>query len=515
MAHCRAAGARHRRTKRRPTIAVRPLPTAARAAVLAGACWRLGVLVVDKWSQPLLLNDSLYYSAQARQLADGVWFREIFVDRPGAEHGPLTSTLLSVVSWGDDPTPWQRLGTVLAGIVTVWLLARLALRLAGPAAATAAAWIAAAYPNLWMNDGLVMSESFSVLAVVVLLHVALGPLGDDPPPPRPAGERSRSAVPWRLVLVGVVVGLAMLARSELALVAVGLVVLAFVSPAARWSARVVGAVAVAAGAAVTIAPWVVFNLARFERPVTLTTNDGTTLLGSSCDETFSGPELGGWSLACVVADPDYAMDEEPSVRSARQRSLAIDYLRAHADELPKVVTARLARTLDLYGLDSLVAQDVGEERYRWASWAGIVSWWALAPLALLGVRAVSVRRRMLLALPVVSVVVTSVTFYGAHRIRSSLEPVVVVLAAITVSAGWRRWRLRRGAEAGPGALDGAEGALAAAVVEQAAGEQEDDDHDRGAVEVLEVPGPARVDEVAVPVLPEQDDPADGAGNGGR
>ena len=35
---------------------------------VVGAIWRLGMLVVDKWHQPLLLNDSLYYSAQARQL---------------------------------------------------------------------------------------------------------------------------------------------------------------------------------------------------------------------------------------------------------------------------------------------------------------------------------------------------------------------------------------------------------------------------------------------------------------
>ncbi len=166
---------------REATIAVRPLPTAARAAVVVGALWRLGVLLVDKWSQPLLLNDSLYYSAQARQLADGVWFREIFVDRPGAEHGPLTSTVLAVVSWAADPVPWQRLCTVLAGIATVWLLARLALRLAGPGAAVAAAWIGATYPNLWMNDGLVMSESFSVLTVVLVLHVALGALTDVAP----------------------------------------------------------------------------------------------------------------------------------------------------------------------------------------------------------------------------------------------------------------------------------------------------------------------------------------------
>ena len=58
----------------------------------------------SKWNHALQLNDSLYYSLQARQLAHGIWFRELFVDQPGAEHGPLTSSLMAFVSWGNDPT---------------------------------------------------------------------------------------------------------------------------------------------------------------------------------------------------------------------------------------------------------------------------------------------------------------------------------------------------------------------------------------------------------------------------
>jgi hypothetical protein len=199
----------------------------------------------------------------------------------------------------------------------------------------------------------------------------------------------------------------------------------------RQLAAPVVLVAVAAG---VMAPWVIFNLSRFERPVTLTTNDGTTLLGSYCDQTFSGDTKGGWSLSCVVDDPDYRNDEEPSVRSARQRTLARAYASDHVSQIPGVVLARLARSADLYGLGNLVHQDVGEERYRWASWAGIVSWWLLAPLAILGVRDLPRRARPLFALPAVMVLVVSAVFYGAHRIRSPLEPVVVVLSAVAIAS---------------------------------------------------------------------------------
>jgi 4-amino-4-deoxy-L-arabinose transferase-like glycosyltransferase len=393
---------------------------------VVGAIWRLGMLVVDKWHQPLLLNDSLYYSAQARQLVDGIWFREIFVDRPGAEHGPLTSTLMATVSWLPDPVPWQRLVTVLCGIATIVLLGLVATRLAGQRAGMVTAWIAAIYPNLWMNDGLVMSESVSVVCVATVLLLT----------ERALRRRDTRSFVW----VGVAVGLAALARSELALMAPGLTALLWWSlrrdhPAAWRSAGIVLATAIA-----TLSPWVVFNLARFERPVTLTTNDGTTLLGSYCPDTFHGPDRGGWSLVCVVADPDYRQDEEPSVRSARQRDLAITFARHHLTEVPGVVVARIGRTLDLYRLDSLVAQDVGEERYRWASWAGIVGWWSLGVVVLAGLgrirREVDLTLRLLLALPAVSVLVTTVVFYGGHRIRSSLEPSLVVVVGVVLASWW-------------------------------------------------------------------------------
>lgn len=460
------------------------------AALVLGACWRVGVLVVDKWHQPVLLNDSMYYSAQATQLAQGTWFREIFVDRPGAEHGPLTSVLMALVSWGDDPMPWQRLVTVVCGIATIAVIGLVGRRVGGPRVGVVAAAIAAAYPNLWMNDGLIMSESVSTLAVSVVLLAGLRVVAA----PSPAAA----------ALAGLAAGLAALARSELALLVPGvaLVLWTVLRPHAPSEARVsrpaeglaatrgcadhTGAPAhsgrggpggtgvpdetggetggsapapatrrrwalaglVVVTAVATMAPWMVFNLARFERPVLLTTNDGTTLLGSYCDDSFGGPGIGGWSLACVVADPDYAMDEEPSVRSARQRDLATTYARNHLWQLPKVLVARIGRTVDLYGLDSLVHQDVGEERYRWASWAGIVSWWGLGLLAVVGFRRLRGATRALLLLPCIAVAVTTVVFYGGHRIRSSMEPVVVVTASVAIVWLLERSEARRAVAAG-------------------------------------------------------------------
>ena len=140
--------------------------------VAFGAVLRIVRLVVNKWGHPLLLNDSLYYSAQAQQLAHRVWFREVFVDQPGAEHGPLTSTLMALVSWGTSPFDRQRMVTVACGIVTVAIIGLVGRRVGGDRVGLIAAAIAAVYPNLWISDGLVMSESVSCLLIALALWAA-------------------------------------------------------------------------------------------------------------------------------------------------------------------------------------------------------------------------------------------------------------------------------------------------------------------------------------------------------
>jgi 4-amino-4-deoxy-L-arabinose transferase-like glycosyltransferase len=386
------------------------------AAAIRVAYW------VTKWDQTLLFNDSVYYSGQARQLFEGTWFREVFFDRPGAEHGPLTSLLMSPLSFGTDYHRWQRLVTVTTGVLLVWVLGRLVTELAGSRAGLIAALVAAVYPNFWMNDGLVMSESISMLLVTLSLWAAW----------RAAQAPDGRGAVRTTVLLGLVLGFAMLARSELLLfVPLLLAWLLVVRRRARRSWRPAVLALVVSGGVVL--PWVAFNMARFERPVFLTTNDGTTWLGANCDDMYHGGNSGGWTVLCITADPAYRPDEEPSVRSARQRSLAVHYVRGHLGDVPGVVIHRVGRTLDVYGLSDLLHQDVGEERPRWAAWAGIVMFWGLAVLSVLG--AIGAPRRVwtLLVVPICVVLATTVLFYGGHRIRSTAEPSLVALSAMAVA----------------------------------------------------------------------------------
>ena len=136
---------------------------------------------------------------------------------------------------------------------------------------------------------------------------------------------------------------------------------------------------------------------------------------------------------------------DASVRSAQRRDIAVDYARDHVTRLPVVAMARVGRSLDVYGLSSLVALDRGEEKAGWAVWAGIVCWWLLAIAAIAGWRILgrdegTARSRWWLAVPILTVLVTTILFYGAHRIRAPAEPAVVVLAAVGLVAAWGRIR---------------------------------------------------------------------------
>jgi 4-amino-4-deoxy-L-arabinose transferase-like glycosyltransferase len=393
---------------------------------VGAAIWRLGYLFAVKVDDALLLNDSLYYSIQAGRNSEGDWFREGLTDLPGAEHGPLTSLYLTPWSLGGgDNVGRQRFAVTLVGIAVVPLVGLLARRVGGPRAGLVAAAIAAVYPNLWINDSLVMSETLAVALVTVALLVALV-LHDRPTWPIAAG-------------LGALVGLAALTRSELALLAPAFAGLAWWRAGAAGGAtgvrRLLPSGALLAASLLTVAPWLGANLVRFERPVLMSTNDGTTLLGANCPQTYER-DIGGWDIRCLEPVPnDDTVDA--SVRSAARRELAVQYVEDHVTRLPVVVAARIGRILDVYGLGSLVALDGGEEKAEWAVWLGIVAWWVLAPLAVVGWLALRRARRSerwwLLTVPAI-VLVTTVLFYGAHRIRAPAEPVIVVLAAAGLSA---------------------------------------------------------------------------------
>jgi hypothetical protein len=193
-------------------------------------------------------------------------------------------------------------------------------------------------------------------------------------------------------------------------------------------------------AGLLIAPWCIYNLTRFERPVLLSGGFEITLDSASCDDTYYGASMGYWSRGCVLRALERSglpEDTDRSVLAAMYRDDALHYIRTHLSRLPIVVAARVGRVTGLWnlrqqaGLDHLPA---GREReLAWAAWYG---YFALALLSIAG--AVILRRRRIPVFPLLLfpalVLFTTIITFGQVRYRSTAEVSLVVLAAVAIDA---------------------------------------------------------------------------------
>jgi len=402
---------------------------------------RVAYVAFAKTNQPIH-GDQLFYNAEANRLGRGDGFLEPFDPEalsrgeiregtdPAADHPPLTVIVLAPVSFVTRQAliP-QRLTMAVLGTAAVIVIGLLGRQLAGDHAGWIAAGIAAVYPNLWVNDGLIMSETLATLLVALALLYAY--------------RLMREPKLWTALLVGALCGLAALTRAELLLLVPLLAVPAAlvarsIAVAQRWKLAGVGVLA----AVVLIAPWVGYNLARFKEPTFLSTNDGIALLGSNCDSVYFGDGIGLTDLKCLGRNPR----GDQSVDSKIYRDRAFDYIRDHKKRAVLVAAARVGRTWSLYRPWDMVSFNKGEGREGWVTILGLIMYFPLLVAAVAGWVVLRRRRRPSwpLLVPVVVVTIASAVTYGQTRFRVPAEPSLVVLAAVAVAAVVARdWPARR------------------------------------------------------------------------
>lgn len=385
---------------------------------------------------------ALWYHEQARLLADGEVFAHSFqfLDTgdviPSALHPPLYSGLLGLFSIvGLDTVTAHRLISGLIGVAAVVVIGLLGRYLGGERVGLLAGGLAAVYPALWINDGMLQPESLLALLTALVLWAAFRV--DDDPTPR------------RVAALGGAIGLATLTRPEMLLYAPLLVVplLLFRRDLAwgcRWRRLAVAAWAVA----LVLAPWLVFNQARFGRP-SLTNSQGSVIAESSCDSTYYG-EFIGYQANC---HPDFPLPiefEDEVEREAELFDEAVPYVTDHLERVPLVALARAGRIWELYApRQNAFLNDWYEGRGKRASQGAVVAHYLAIPFAVAG--AVALRRRGVTLLPVivpiVAVTITAAATFGLTRYRVPADVVIVLLAALGVDAAWRRWRPRAAAAA--------------------------------------------------------------------
>ncbi len=406
--------------------------------VAAGAALRLVVKATSN-QDPVagLRGDGWFYQAAARQLADGMGFVSVFGEpRPFAGFPPVWTSVLGSSAWlGLDSLSSMRFVAIGIGLLTIVLVGAAARQLAGARAGLLAAALAASYPGLWYYEWSLLSETalhFGIALFLVLTYrFWLRP------------------TLFGAVLLGASVGLLALTRAEEILLA-GLVVvpLILLTRSATLGRRVLWLVAAGTVTSVILAPWLLYNLGRFEEPVLLSNGLGNAMMVSNCDSTYSGDLLGYYATPNCKEElsqrPGFSIQGDQSQQDRDKRRIAMDYAGDHLGRLPVVVGARIGRSLGIYRPVQTMNLQVD-----WSlvpRWVG--SWWLVAYVVIVLAAIpglVRLRRSQVPVFPFVAflviVVAGSALTFGSIRYRAALEVPLLVLAGVGIDALLSRpWR---------------------------------------------------------------------------
>ncbi|HMF04118.1 MAG TPA: glycosyltransferase family 39 protein [Acidimicrobiia bacterium] len=381
-------------------------------------------------------GDAFFYHVGANLLADGKGFIAplpyvIGSTVQAADHPPLYIVFLAIPSvFGLRSSLDHILWSTLLGTGTIVMTGMLGRRVGGTRVGLVAAALAAVYPNIWLHDGALLSETLAIFVVTTALLLAYR-----------AWEQPSLG---RVVALGAACGVAMLSRSELVLLLPALLApVVLLARAITVRERLLRLGAGTLVALVLVAPWIGYNLSRFSHPVYLSSQFEATIAGANCRDTYRGPSLGSTTSTCVKG---IAPTKDESEAGIVLRDRAETFVRDNLGRVPVVVSARVGRILGLYPPGRLIDVEVFfEGRERWVATLELITFYPVAIGAVAG--AVVLRRRRkaplfpLLAVPAIVVVTVAVT-YGSNRFRAPAETALVVLAAIAVDELWRRWRMR-------------------------------------------------------------------------
>lgn len=412
---------------------------------LVGLGVRLWWVLSAKWNRPLW-GDAWFYHWQARLLSEGhgfvnpaYWYWG-HLRAESADHPPLFTLLLTGLdSVGLKSVHAQLIVMCLLGAAAVVVVGLAGRKIGGARLGLIGAALAAIYPNLWLNDGMLMSET------VYILLIALAVLW--------AYRYWRDPTLLNASVLSVVIALATLTRVE-AILMFALVVLPLVVIANRHRVGVhpIRTLAVCAGIAVLFfGPWIGFNLSRFDKPM-LFSADGITLRTGNCQTTYSGYLYAYYDLGCVggigvarsapqAQRTINAPRQDQSVINQEQRQQAIDFMKDHAGKVPFVVAGRLGRVFNVYRVDQTMTLDQKVEDRGRPVWWGLWMYYALVPFAIGG--GIVLWRRRTTVIPLVMLVAiaafATTTALGVMRYRVGAEVGIVLLAAAAIDAIIGRW----------------------------------------------------------------------------
>jgi 4-amino-4-deoxy-L-arabinose transferase-like glycosyltransferase len=419
------------------------------AITAVALAWRLVYVVVFQRDMEVW-GDGYFYHHAANLLADGKgWINPFSYNLRGtlaeaADHPPLYIVYLAGFSVvGLDGPLAHMVASTFIGAATVFVAGLAGRQIGGARLGLIGAAIVAVYPNVWNWDGLLLSETMAIFTVTLTIWL---------------GYRFwRRPGLWAGIALGAAVGLATMARAELLLLSVLVVLpLCLVARRASWGRRLAWLAAAAAACTLVITPWVAHNMTRFENPVYLSSGMALTLNNTNCDATYYGDGIGYWNIDCPIdalaRNGVGPFDGDESTRSVVLQREALDYIDSHKGRLPVVVLARWGRVTGLWNpLEQAELDEQNERMTPWVPRAGLAMWYPLAALSVAGAVVLWRRRTTLIPLlgaPIIVALVVTV-FFGHARYRAVAEVPIALLAAVALERGWTWWRARRASEPQP------------------------------------------------------------------
>ena len=418
------------------------------------------------WGSDSLAEDPDSYARLAVQWSESGVFGFESADghgvRPTAFRPPLYPWLLSfLVADGQVGREGVALLHLVLGLASVWLTLSIGRRLQLPCAALAAVAVALD-PILLRASQLIMTETLATFAAVVAWRVWLGAVPQGAEDVKDCCLRERFSVrPWLLKgLLGVILGLSILARPTAAPWAALCLVSLAVAGAAGWKRRLAGSLIAGLGVLVCLSPWTLRNATQLGKPIWATTHGGYTLLLANNPTLFqhfmnNGPSR-AWNAEPFHAawaarhahQPSELLEADYWLNTSVDRGVVAPEPRRVADELTddalaySAARATIDRQPGLFLVGSLIR--IG---WLWALWpnesAHALQTWAIGGwyfawfvLAVAGGWRLLPSSRWRGWLPglllIVSLTAIHAVFWSNMRMRSPAMPVVYLLAIRTL-----------------------------------------------------------------------------------
>ena len=403
-----------------PTVAERWFIPALSGLVLLGVAMRIAYAVT--WENGTTLQgDPKFFQQAAAALSNGHGYSVPFLGKgqsvPTALHPPVFPTALALLDLVKlQSAEAHRIALAFASAISVVVMGLLGRRLMSPSAGLVAAAFAACSP-LWVQwGGRLLSESVYLIVIPVLLWVALKCVD------RPSA--------WIFGVVGLVIGVAALTRSEAISFVVILGVPLVLLGSHNWRKRATYAMALLVGVGIFVGPWLARNDIQLGG-LTLSTDNGTTWAGAYTPATFSpaNPLYGSVDNSTQFADaavflkwakpPGGAKAWTELTLSNAVGQVGMTFARGHLSDLPGVVLAREGRLWGVYSIGTQLHND--DVDGGWTEGFYIAGWffeWISLPLAIAGAVILGRRSRRHLAViitPIILAALNAALFVGSTR----------------------------------------------------------------------------------------------------